>query len=268
MAWPGTTSGGGMAAPACESGTHFRRVMFDDFGINAGYVEELRTRWMESPLSVEEGWRRFFEHAKDVPERATLRQIVDHLSETYCSSIGVEFTQIEDPEPRQWLQQQMESTRNHALARSHRAPPHPDEADRRGDLRAVHPQELRRRQALLARGRREHDPDARSARRGGGQLRRRGDRHRHGPPRAAQRAREHLGKNVREIFAAVRRQEPRAFLGGGDVKYHLGYSSDVVTTAGERAPVDGLQPEPPRVREPRRRGARAREASTAQARRA
>src|SRR5580692_12957796 len=39
--------------------------MLDDFGINAGYVEELRTRWMESPLSVEESWRQFFEHAKD-----------------------------------------------------------------------------------------------------------------------------------------------------------------------------------------------------------
>src|SRR5215472_6915493 len=35
--------------------------MFDDFGINAGYVEELHNRWLQSPHSVEEGWRSFFE---------------------------------------------------------------------------------------------------------------------------------------------------------------------------------------------------------------
>lgn len=207
--------------------------MFDEFGINAGYVEELHTRWLQSPQSVDSDWRSFFEgrglapgsrvapppppssasalgldraaeapskngngwapangngngtgalyresvretviaatelqsrvaqlvnayrvrghlfahvdplgnpadaHPElelanfgltdadlgktfstagmsGLPERATLRQIVQHLSETYCSSIGVEFTHIEEPEPRLWLQERMESTRNHA----------------------------------------------------------------------------------------------------------------------------------------------------------
>ncbi|MGH7297239.1 MAG: 2-oxoglutarate dehydrogenase E1 subunit family protein, partial [Polyangiaceae bacterium] len=165
--------------------------MFDEFGINAGYVEELHTRWLQSPQSVEAGWREFFERPNGapaglqwppaakkngatkgsgavayreavretvivatelqsrvaqlvnayrvrghlfarldplenepethpelelsnfglsdgdldktfstagmsgLPERATLRQIVRHLGETYCSSIGVEFTNIE-----------------------------------------------------------------------------------------------------------------------------------------------------------------------------
>jgi 2-oxoglutarate dehydrogenase E1 component len=32
-----------------------------------------------------------------IPERATLREIINHLSETYCGSIGVEFTHIEEP---------------------------------------------------------------------------------------------------------------------------------------------------------------------------
>ena len=49
-----------------------------------------------------------------LPGRATLRQIISHLSETYCSSIGVEFTHIEEPEAREWLQNEMESTRNRA----------------------------------------------------------------------------------------------------------------------------------------------------------
>src|ERR1700677_312582 len=35
--------------------------MFDEFGINAGYVEDLHARWQQSPDSVEENWRRFFE---------------------------------------------------------------------------------------------------------------------------------------------------------------------------------------------------------------
>ena len=41
--------------------------MFDEFGINAGYVEELHTRWLQSPQSVEEGWRRFFEGTDAAP---------------------------------------------------------------------------------------------------------------------------------------------------------------------------------------------------------
>ena len=35
--------------------------MFDEFGINAGYVEELHHRWRESPGAVADEWRRFFE---------------------------------------------------------------------------------------------------------------------------------------------------------------------------------------------------------------
>ena len=41
-----------------------------------------------------------------------------------------------------------------------------------------------------------------------------------------------LGKNVREIFAAFDDKRPERFLGAGDVKYHLGYSSDVKTQSG------------------------------------
>jgi 2-oxoglutarate dehydrogenase E1 component len=41
-----------------------------------------------------------------------LSEIIARLSETYCRSIGVEVTQIEDPEERDWLQTRMESSRN------------------------------------------------------------------------------------------------------------------------------------------------------------
>jgi 2-oxoglutarate dehydrogenase E1 component len=308
--------------------------MLDDFGINAGYVEELRTRWMESPLSVEEGWRQFFEHSKDpqgasngraarsngrdvarpprressvdasyheavtetviaatelqsrvahlvngyrarghvfanvdpletqqeaapelalshfglseddldktfstagmsgLPERATLRQIVSHLSETYCSSIGVEFTQIEDPEPRQWLQQQMESTRNHALL------------DRTALLRIltklteaeIFEQFIHKNYALAKRFSLEGaesmipmiDLLVEAAGQSGIEEIVMGMAHR-GRLNVLVNV---LGQNVREIFAAFDDKKPERFLGAGDVKYHLGYSSDVVTHGG------------------------------------
>ena len=59
------------------------------------------------------------------PKTATLREIIARLDETYCRSIGVEFTHIEEPESAQWLQERMESTQNRARARPRRAASHP-----------------------------------------------------------------------------------------------------------------------------------------------
>ena len=146
-----------------------------------------------------------------LPERATLRQIIAHLSETYCGSIGVEFTHIEEPEMRAWLRERMESTRNRALARL--APRSLRILTKLTDAEIFEQfvaQELRRREALLARGRREHDRDARSAHRVRRRARRRGDRHRHGAPRAPQRAREHPEQERPRDLRRVRRHEPRA----------------------------------------------------------
>jgi len=42
----------------------------------------------------------------------TLREILDTLRATYCRHIGVEFLHIPEPEPRAWLQERMERTRN------------------------------------------------------------------------------------------------------------------------------------------------------------
>ena len=54
-----------------------------------------------------------FEAGKEIGiGRATLREIVEHLSETYCKSIGVEYRYMTKPEIVQWLQQKMESSRN------------------------------------------------------------------------------------------------------------------------------------------------------------
>ncbi len=43
---------------------------------------------------------------------ATLRSIIAHLEATYCESIGCEYIYIRTPEKVEWLQKRMESTRN------------------------------------------------------------------------------------------------------------------------------------------------------------
>ena len=47
------------------------------------------------------------------PQRATLREILAILRETYCGSIGVEYLHIQDVKARRWLQARMEPVRNH-----------------------------------------------------------------------------------------------------------------------------------------------------------
>jgi 2-oxoglutarate dehydrogenase E1 component len=41
-------------------------------------------------------------------EQATVRQIIDILKRTYCGTLGVEFMHISDPEQKAWLQQRIE----------------------------------------------------------------------------------------------------------------------------------------------------------------
>jgi len=43
---------------------------------------------------------------------ATLSAIIDHLKTTYCRTIGVEYMHIRNPEEVEWLQKKMEQTRN------------------------------------------------------------------------------------------------------------------------------------------------------------
>ena len=47
------------------------------------------------------------------------------------------------------------------------------------------------------------------------------------------RSEKRFGKDVRETFAAFDDKHPDRFSGGGDVKYHHGYSTDVVTSGGQ-----------------------------------
>jgi 2-oxoglutarate dehydrogenase E1 component len=53
-----------------------------------------------------------FETGMDDPPRASLRTILSILRTTYCGTIGVEYMYITDRKIRRWLRQRMESTRN------------------------------------------------------------------------------------------------------------------------------------------------------------
>ena len=46
-------------------------------------------------------------------ETATVKQIHQILQETYCGSIGMEYTHVSDPAKKAWLQQRIETERNH-----------------------------------------------------------------------------------------------------------------------------------------------------------
>jgi 2-oxoglutarate dehydrogenase E1 component len=327
--------------------------MFEEFGINAGYVEELHTQWLQSPQSVEADWRLFFDNMKGpveiprppsaettthgdstrgtakgsengnanghgavhvngnangngvayreavrekvnaatelqsrvaqlvnayrvrghlfarldpldnapdaqpelelsnfglseadldkkfatagmsgLPERTTLRQIVLQLAETYCSSIGVEFTHIEEPEPRLWLQDRMESTRNHAsLDRTELVRILTKLTDAEIFEQFIHKNyfgtkrfSLEGAESLIP----MMDLLVEAAGAQGIEELVIGMPHR-GRLNVLVNV---MGKNVREIFAAFDDRRPERFFGGGDVKYHLGYSTEVVTQTG------------------------------------
>ncbi|XXT16062.1 2-oxoglutarate dehydrogenase E1 component [Sorangium sp. So ce429] len=162
-----------------------------------------------------------------VPPVLTLREIIRRLEETYCRSIGVEFTFIEEPEARQWLQQQMESTRNRLTL------------DRQKQLRIltklsdaeifeqfIHKSYEAGTKRFSLEGAESLIPllDLIIERAGGHEV----DEIVVG---MAHRGRLNvlaniMDKSLREIFAAFEDKDAERHLGSGDVKYHLGYSTD------------------------------------------
>jgi 2-oxoglutarate dehydrogenase E1 component len=56
--------------------------------------------------------REFITNGLSGTDRASLREILDVLRETYCGSVGVEYMFIQETDRRHWLQERMESCRN------------------------------------------------------------------------------------------------------------------------------------------------------------
>lgn len=170
-----------------------------------------------------------------MPEFATLREIMQALDETYCRTIGVEYTHIEDPVERRWLQDRMESTRNRL---------HLDETEQLRILTKLSDAEIFEQfiQRSYGAGTKRFSLEGaesliplldlvieRAARHDVEEI----------VLGMAHRGRLNvlaniMDKSVREIFAAFEDADAARFLGGGDVKYHLGYSTDRTTQAGTK----------------------------------
>ena len=111
---------------------------------------------------------------------------------------------IQDPEQRRWIQERVEH--KYPAARPRRAAAHPQAAQRRRGVRDLPADQVRRPEAVLARGRRVRHPAARRDPARRRRRRPRRGRHRHGPPRPAQRARQHRRQDLRPDLPRVRGQ--------------------------------------------------------------
>ncbi|MEM8739586.1 MAG: 2-oxoglutarate dehydrogenase E1 component [Planctomycetota bacterium] len=163
----------------------------------------------------------------------TLRDIIDQMRHTYCGSVAAQFMHIDDLHVRQWLQRHMESTENTV------------KLTRKEQIRiltrltdAVIFEEFIQRKFIGAKS---------FSLEGGESLiplldlafEKAGEQ---GTKEIvigmAHRGRLNvlaniLGKSPQKIFREFADLDPELFLGGGDVKYHLGYSGDWRTRGGK-----------------------------------
>ena len=170
--------------------------------------------------------------AYGLPERATLRRLVDHLRAVYCRSIGAEFMNITDLVQRRWVQERLETLPNRVVLG-------PAE-ERRVFRKMCDAENLERMLHARFPGTKRFSLEGaetliplldllieHAAMRGVREI----------VLGMAHRGRLNVLVNVLEKPArlVVREFEdvPGATQGSGDVKYHLGYSADVRTVRGD-----------------------------------
>jgi 2-oxoglutarate dehydrogenase E1 component len=178
--------------------------------------------------------RPFTDPTSDYAEGKTLADILQKLRNTYCRSIGAQFTHIDDRQIRDWLQRRMESTENRLqLSRETQVRIYQRLADA-----TIFEEFVRRRyvgaKTFSLEGSESLIPLLDRA------LEKAGE---HGIKGLvlgmAHRGRLNvlaniLNKRAKSIFWSFDDPRPEMYRGGGDVKYHMGYSSDWTTSAGHR----------------------------------
>ncbi len=168
------------------------------------------------------------------PETRTLRGILNWLKATYCRSIGAQFMHIDSLTVRQWLQQRMEETGNRIkLGREEQLRILRRLAD------AVIFEEFLAKKFVGAKSFSLEGSETliplldlaieKAANEGAREI----------VIGMAHRGRLNvlanvMGKSPRLIFREFDDQDPQLHVGRGDVKYHLGYSSDWTTSQGNR----------------------------------
>ena len=171
-------------------------------------------------------------HSTGQSEQLPLRRILERMQNTYTRSIGVQFMQMDDARMRAWLQSRMEQTENRlALTR-----------DQQLQIltwltRAVLLEEFIQKKFLGAKSFSLEGSESlipllgMVVEKAGEQATQEivlGMAHRGRINVLA----NILGKSPEEIFQEFHDKSPEQTLGGGDVKYHLGYSSDWQTKLG------------------------------------
>ncbi len=168
------------------------------------------------------------------PDVLTLRLILQRLRNTYCRSIGVQFMHIDDLAVRQWLQDRMEGTENRLTLSK-------DEQLRiltRLTDAAIFEQFIQKRftgaKSFSLEGAESLIPllDLTIEKAGDQGIREivLGMAHRGRLNVLA----NIMGKSPQEIFREFADIDPKLHLGRGDVKYHLGYSSDWLTATRQK----------------------------------
>jgi len=164
----------------------------------------------------------------------TLREMLTRLRNTYCRSIGVQFMHIDDLKVKNWLQDRMEGSENRLeLQRSEQIRIFTKLTDAttfedflRRKFSTVKTFSLSGSESLIPLLTLAID---RAAEHGVDEI----------ILGMAHRGRLNvlaniMGKSPREIFREVEDSDPELYFGSGDVKYHLGHSSDFVTDSGKK----------------------------------
>lgn len=178
--------------------------------------------------------RQFYTQLIPGGDMHSLREIIDHLNETYCRHIGAQFMHIDDLHVREWLQSRMESSQNKITL------------SRREQLRiltkltdAVIFEEFVQNKFLGAKSFSLEGAESliplldRAFEKAGEQNAREiviGMAHRGRLNVLA----NIIGKSPQKIFREFEDKDPMLYIGGGDVKYHLGYSGEWTTRTGKR----------------------------------
>ncbi len=164
----------------------------------------------------------------------TLRRIIERLRNTYCRSIGVQFMHMDDLAVRQWLQVRMEGSENRlALNRKEQL-----RILNRLTTAAVFEEFIQKRflgaKSFSLEGAETLIPLLELA------IEKAGEQRTDEIVLAmAHRGRLNvlaniMGKSTQQIFREFADLDPELHFGRGDVKYHLGHSTDWVTSNGRR----------------------------------
>lgn len=167
-------------------------------------------------------------------ERAPLRELVARLRNTYCRTIGVELTHIDEAEIARWVYEQIESTQNRpTVSRDDRLKLLTKLTDAEVFEQFLHTNFLGAKRFSLE-GAETLIPlldlVIEEASNAGVEDIVVGMAHRGRLNVLA----NVVGKPVAEIFREFDDRDAESMLGRGDVKYHLGYARDIVSDSGKK----------------------------------